>query len=78
VQDCVVLDNSTDTGARNIRKITACVIDQNANFEVIHGLLDLIMLKVGAGFGKHYKLELDTADPRFFPTRGLRVLLNGS
>ena len=59
VQDCVILDKTTDTGARNVRKISALIIDQTANFEVINGLLDLIMLKVGAGFGKHYKLELD-------------------
>ena len=52
VSDTVVKDASTDTGARNVRKIAALVIDTASNFEVIHGLLDLLMIKVGADFGK--------------------------
>lgn len=27
VQDCAVLDSTTDTGARNVRKVCACVLD---------------------------------------------------
>ena len=52
VSDTVVRDASTDTGARNIRKISAMVLDTASNFEVIHGLLDLLMTKVGADFAK--------------------------
>ena len=77
VQDCAVLDSTTDTGARNIRKVSACVLDQNSNFEVIHGLLDLIMIKVGATFSKHYHLEENKDDPRYLPTRGFSVILDG-
>jgi phenylalanyl-tRNA synthetase beta chain len=75
VQDCAVLDSSSDTGARNVRKLSACVLDQTSNFEVIHGLLDLVMLKVGATFGKHYRLEESRDDPRYLPTRGFAVVL---
>ena len=77
VQDCAVLDAATDTGARNIRKVAACVLDQSSNFEVIHGLLDLIMTKVGATFLKHYHLEESKDDPRYLPTRGFAVVLDG-
>ena len=52
VSDTVVRDGSTDTGACNIRKISAMVLDTASNFEVIHGLLDLLMTKVGADFAK--------------------------
>jgi len=78
VSDTVVKDAETDTGAKNIRKIAALVIDTASNFEVIHGLLDLLMTKVGADFAKRdYKLVEDNEDVRFFPTRGFSVLLNG-
>ena len=50
VSDTVVKDASSDTGAKNVRKIAAMVIDTSSNFEVIHGLIDLIMVKVVANF----------------------------
>ena len=48
ISDCVVLDGTTDTGAKNVRKIAAMCLDMNSNFEVIHGLLDVLMEKVYA------------------------------
>lgn len=78
VSDTVVKCSETDTGAKNIRKVAAMVIDTSSNFEVIHGLLDLIMTKVGADFAKRdYVLAEDSTDPRFFGTRGFSVSLNG-
>lgn len=78
VSDTVVKDAGSETGAKNVRKIAAMVIDTSSNFEVIHGLLDLLMIKVGADFSKRdYKLVEDTKDVRFFPTRGFSVLLKG-
>ena len=54
------------------------VVDTSSNFEVIHGLLDLIMVKVGADFTRRdYQLAEDDEDPRYFPTRGFSVLLRG-
>ena len=79
VSDTVVKDNTTDTGAKNIRKIAALVIDTASNFEVIHGLLDLLMMKCGADFAaREYQLVEDPEDVRFFPMRGFAVLLNGA
>ena len=55
------------------------VIDTSSNFEVIHGLLDLIMIKNGADFAKRdYQLTEDNTDPRFFPTRGFSMMLKGT
>lgn len=74
--DCVVLDASTETGAKNVRKIAAVVLDQSSNFEVIHGLLDLLMIKVCAKTGVDYKLVEDREDPRFLTGRGVSILLH--
>jgi phenylalanyl-tRNA synthetase beta chain len=73
----VNLDASSECGARNVRKIAAAVCDQTANFEVIHGLLDLIMCKVGAKMQKDYKLQEEPSDPRFFTRRGVSIFLHG-
>merc|ERR1712091_782758 len=71
-------DATTDTGARNVRKVTALVIDTASNFEVIHGLLDLLMMKTGADFNsRDYCLAEDNDDVRFFPKRGFSVMLGG-
>ena len=35
------------------------------------------MLKVGATFKKHYHLAEDKTDPRYLPTRGFVVILDG-
>jgi len=77
LSDCAVLDASHETGARNVRKIAAMVCDQSAAFEVIHGLLDLLMTKCGARMTKDYRLVEDSQDPRFFQKRGASVTLQG-
>lgn len=52
-------------------------LNTNSGFEIIQGVLDLIMTKIGAVFGKDYKLE-ETDDPLYFPKRGAHVVLNGN
>jgi len=44
---------------------------------VIHGLLDLLMTKVGAKMFKDYKLVEEENDPRFFASRGASVMMHG-
>ena len=78
VSDCVVLDATSETGARNVRKICAMYLNQTSDFEVIHGLLDMLMNKVGAKMGEHYRILQDDDDPRYLPTRGVEIQLNGS
>lgn len=78
VSDVCVLDPASDTGSKNIRKVCALMIDQASSFEVIHGLLDLVMAKVGAEFSAgDYSLSLDEKDPRFLPTKGVEIKLKG-
>ena len=71
LSDCVVLAPGSETGAKNVRRIAAMVLDQSSNFEVIHGLLDLLMTKVGAKMSVDYKLIEDSDDVRFFTQRGV-------
>lgn len=53
-------------------------IDQTSSFETIHGLLDLVMAKVGADFADgSYTLHEDDNDARFLPSRGVEIRLNG-
>lgn len=79
ISDICVLDPASETGAKNSRKVAAITIDQTSSFEVIHGLLDLIMTKVGADFSAgDYSLSLDEKDPRFLPTKGVEIKLRGT
>jgi phenylalanyl-tRNA synthetase beta chain len=77
LSDCVVLAPGSETGAKNVRRIAAMVLDQSSNFEVIHGLLDLLMTKVGAKMSVDYKLIEDSDDVRFFTQRGVSIMLKG-
>ena len=52
----MLLDDSKETNARNERRIAVMFLNTNAGFEIIHGILDLIMTKIGGKFGKDYKL----------------------
>lgn len=44
VQDVVFADETTEVGARNERRIGAVNCNKSAGFEVVHGLLDRVML----------------------------------
>ena len=59
--------------SRNERKMCVMYLNTNSGFEVIHGVLDLIMVKIGAS--DYYLRESD--DPMYFPKRGAHIVLNG-
>lgn len=62
------MTSTTDTGAANFRKICVMQLNTKASFEVIHGVLCLLMTKIGATLGKHFNLKehaLD-ADKKYF------------
>lgn len=44
VQDVVLTDPDAEVGARNERRIGAINCNKTAGFEIVHGLLDRIML----------------------------------
>lgn len=47
VSDVVVLDNKSDVGAKNVRRICAAYTGPTDGFEVVHGLVDRIMQLLG-------------------------------
>eukprot|EP01012_Entosiphon_sulcatum_P021090 TRINITY_DN2588_c0_g1_i1.p1 TRINITY_DN2588_c0_g1~~TRINITY_DN2588_c0_g1_i1.p1 ORF type:complete len:594 (-),score=156.50 TRINITY_DN2588_c0_g1_i1:343-2124(-) len=71
VGDVVLKDPSIDVGARNERRAAALFCSTVSGFEYIHGLLDHIMLMLGARYGE-YKL-LPSNDPTYFPGRQAEV-----
>ena len=59
-----------------MRKIAIMVLDHCSNFEVIHGILDLLMTKVSSKMGTDYKLVEDHEDPCFLTGRGVSIVLH--
>lgn len=81
--DCIILDNTTDTGSRNIRKLAAVYTDEISEnkknsgiFSIIHGALDIVMKKCHLQFTKDYTLE-KSSSPFYFPGQQFNVLLKG-
>jgi len=80
----VLKTNTTDVGAKNQRNLCAIYCNNTAGFEVIHGLLDQVMLvnqvqwkeqNEKAPNGKYYYLK-PSEDPTYFPGRRADVILN--
>ncbi|XP_046398376.1 phenylalanine--tRNA ligase beta subunit [Ischnura elegans] len=82
ISDVILLDKSAEVGARNERRICAVISDKTSGFEIIHGLLDRIMLvlevprsfNVNSQVGYYLK---GTEDPTFFPKRCAQVFADG-
>ncbi|KAM9981896.1 hypothetical protein ACTFIY_004202 [Dictyostelium cf. discoideum] len=74
--------NNSDVGAYNKRMLGAIYCNQSAKIEVIHGLLDRIMLVLDIKLdttrssNKGYYLELSN-DKLFLPGTGINVIVNG-
>ena len=71
--DCIVVDSTTETGARNLRRIAALITDEiqegskkGSLFSIAHGAFDLLMKKSHLEFGKDYKL-VPTKSDFYFP-----------
>ena len=50
-------------------------LNSNSGFELVQGVLDLLMTKIGAKFGTDYRLS-ECHDPMFFSKRGANIILN--
>lgn len=78
--DCIVVDSSTDTGAKNLRKLAAVITDEilegskKGIFSIVHGALDLILKKSNLSFGADYKL-VPSESPFYFPGQQFDVIL---
>ncbi|KAE9354857.1 Phenylalanine--tRNA ligase beta subunit [Phytophthora fragariae] len=76
VSDVVVIDDNTDVGAKNVRRICAAYTGPTDGFEVIHGLVDRIMqlmgipsaLEMPAGTKEYYTVT-PAEERTYFPGR---------
>ncbi len=50
IGDVVLLDSTTETGARNSKRLASLYCGANAGFEYTNGLLDYVMTKLGVPF----------------------------
>ena len=51
-------------------------LNNSSAFEIIQGILDLLMTKIGAKFGDHYQLQ-ESDDKMYFPKRGANIIFKG-
>ncbi|GMF12726.1 unnamed protein product [Phytophthora lilii] len=76
VSDVVLIDDNTDVGAKNVRRICAAYTGLTDGFEVIHGLVDRIMqlmgipseLEMPAGTKEYYTIT-PAEERTYFPGR---------
>lgn len=78
VQDVVVADPTTEVGARNERRIGAVNCNRSAGFEVVHGLLDRVMLLLEVPWkGENGYCLQAMDDPSYFPGRCAAIMYRG-
>ncbi|KAK0084147.1 hypothetical protein PV325_007524 [Microctonus aethiopoides] len=81
VSDVVLRDSNTEVGARNERRLAAIYCNTSSGFEIIHGLLDRIMLLLETKWSVNKTNEgyyLKAAeDPTYFPQRCATIIANG-
>ncbi|XP_057337957.1 phenylalanine--tRNA ligase beta subunit [Microplitis mediator] len=81
VSDVVLRDPKAECGARNQRRICAVNCNKSAGFEIIHGLLDRVMLLLEVPWSVDktnvgYYLEA-VEDPTYFPQRCANIIVHG-
>ncbi|CAG7833847.1 unnamed protein product [Allacma fusca] len=77
ISDVVLLDSSVDTGSRNERRLCAVFYNKSPGFEIIHGLLDRIMLLLEVPCSEAGGYSIRSAeDPTYFEGRCAVVLYN--
>ncbi|CAK1579192.1 unnamed protein product [Parnassius mnemosyne] len=78
ISDVVLKDKSSETGARNERRLCAVYCGRAAGFQFVHGLLDRLMALLRQPWSKeggYYLRQND--DPAYFPGRCAEVVLRG-
>nr|CCA27490.1 unnamed protein product [Albugo laibachii Nc14] len=86
ISDVVLLDPNSDVGASNVRRICAAYTGLTDGFEIIHGLVDRIMLLVGfrnvveapdivSKLDIYYSID-PSSHPTYFPGRCADVILH--
>lgn len=74
--DVVIRDPASEVGARNKRLLSVAYSNTTSGFQMVHGVLDTLLEKLGFKHGSDYLLE-EASDPTFFPGRQARIVLKG-
>lgn len=82
ISDVVLKDENTEVGARNERRICAVNCNRTAGFEIVHGLLDRIMVLLevpwnAKGKGSYGYYLRAAEDCGYFPGRCAEIVANG-
>lgn len=78
VLDVVLQDPGNDVGARNERHLAAVYCSMSSGFEIIHGLLDRVMLMLNIPLDPVNGYSIKASDsPTFFSGRQAEVLYRG-
>ncbi|EQC40974.1 phenylalanyl-tRNA synthetase, beta subunit [Saprolegnia diclina VS20] len=82
ISDVVVLDDATDVGAKNVRRLCGLYTGNTDGFEVIHGLVDRVMQLLGIGCSLEAGHDKDlfytmvpSSNATFFPGRCADIVL---
>eukprot|EP01094_Clydonella_sp_ATCC50884_P013765 TRINITY_DN2404_c0_g1_i4.p1 TRINITY_DN2404_c0_g1~~TRINITY_DN2404_c0_g1_i4.p1 ORF type:complete len:339 (+),score=119.13 TRINITY_DN2404_c0_g1_i4:239-1255(+) len=75
VSDVVLQTTENDVGARNKRMLTALCASTSGGFEVVHGLLDRIMVSLGVAPDRYCIRE--SANETYFPGRRADAFVDG-
>ena len=79
ISDVVYKAAHRDVQAENNRHLCAAYFSTTAGFEIIHGLLERVMMLVDVQRDRESGYELEAVDgPTFFPERCVQVLLRGN
>lgn len=77
ITDVVILDNNSETGAINRRRLCLAYVDHTSGFEKVQGIIDhLFENRIGLVFGKDYHLQ-PSDNKAFFPDRQAYISLRG-
>lgn len=79
ISDVVLIDDTSETGASNKRRLCFAYCDIISGLEIIQGMVDHIMLKLGLVYNDKvngYYIE-PSSDESFFPDRQACIYVKG-
>jgi len=77
IADVILKDSSSDVGAINQRRLAVVYCDAQAGFEKLHGVVDLLMLKLGVSVGRYHLDAEGCRDEALFPGMRSNIVVDG-
>ncbi len=79
ISDVVLIDDKTEAGAKNKRRLCFAYCDTVSGLEILQGMVDQLMLKLGLTYNDKengYYIE-PSADGLFFEDRQANIIIRG-